>query len=344
MAKFDIKNLSIRLKIIILSLIVVFYALSLVFFIGTFQQKLSSNKTYLTKTYLLKNNLLNNSQRIINSFIVLNHISYEKKDDFMDIQNSFFQTNDSIIQITKKHKSITTTIDENIIIDNFLVEYQIFQNIIYEIFNEYKKEEINLKNISRLFNRELLTYQNLTILLKDLKLNNNKNFVSNINSIENDISKLIVQTLLCFIIFILIFIFLTIFFFRDTLNLPFLLEPHLNKLSAGELLDKKLISNKNNASIIKSIRKISTNYERINNFINELKNKNYEFELDNLGKNDFISTSIIELRTQLVSSQKDLEHRQKEDKQKEWANTGINKFSEIMKLTILWYYTKSSNY
>lgn len=339
MAKFKIQDISIRLKITILSFIVLFFAISLALIFGTFQQKISAKRSYLTNTYLKKNNLLNNSQRIINSFIVFNHISFEKLDDFIDIQNSFFQTNDSIIQITKKYQNLTTTVDENLIVDDFSTEYQTFQNVIYEIFNEYKKEEINLKNISRLFNKELLSYQNLTDIIKYLKIKNNNNFSTFINSIEENIQKLILQTILSFILFGLLLLFSAIVFFRDDLKLPLIIEPYLENLSKGETL-KKVTEKTNKSEIIESINGINNNYQRINNYIKELQNKNYQFELTNLGEKDIISSSIQELRTQLASSQEELELRHKEDQQKEWANTGINNFSELMRqhsnnLTIL---------
>ena len=330
MAEFTLKNLSIRLRITILSVVVLFYGLSLVLFFGSFQQKISEKRTFLTKTYFYKNNILNNSQRIINSFIVFNHISFEKLDDFVDIQNSFFLTNDSISQLTKKYQKHTTTIDENIIIDNFLLEYQMFQNIIYEIFHEYKKDEISLNSIGRLFDKELSSYQSLTKILKELKYSNNKNFSDKIAGIEKDISNLIIRTIISFLIFVILFVLLTIIFFRDSLRLPVLLEPYLKKLSEGETIQTET-QKKSQSKLISSVNQISNNYNKINDYINKLKNKEYDFELEKISKNDIISTSIVELKKQLISSQKDIELREKQDKQKEWSNYGVNKFSELMR-------------
>ncbi|MBN2892575.1 MAG: PAS domain S-box protein [Bacteroidales bacterium] len=340
MSKLKLKDISIRLKIIILSVIVLVFAMSLFLHFNAFQREININKNYLTKTYLQKNNLINNSQRIINSFIVFNHISYEKLDDFIDIQNSFFQTNDSILQITKKYENLTNNVNENLTLDEFSLEYQIFQNIIYEIFNEYKKEEISLKNISRLFNKELLSYQNLISILKKLKQQNNNSFGISIDSMEKNITQIIIRILFSFLLFLGLFIVLSIVFFKENLKLPQIIEPYLNRLSSGETIKISVEDEKEKSVSLKSIKQINDNYKRINNYINELKNKNYEFELKSLGKNDVISNTIQSLKDQLIESQKEIEIRQKSDKQKEWANTGINMFSELMRqhsnnLTIL---------
>ncbi len=331
MSKINLKNLSIRLKILILSSIVGVYIILLIVNFNTFQNRIENQKNYLTNTFLQKNNLINNSERIINSFIVFNHISYEKLDDFIEIQNAFFQTNDSILQITKQFKNITSSVDENIIIDEFSTEYQIFQNIVYEIFNEYKKEEINLKNISRLFNKELLSFQNIAVILKKLKVENNQNFTKTIIELQKNIKNTILFTIISFFVFVILFAFLSIIFFKDNLRLPQTINHYLKKLSAGENIKLTPDDKKISSETIDSIIKINDNYNRINNYISELKNKNYEFQIVEQSKNDKISSTIISLREQLVNSQKELELRLKEDKQKEWANIGINKFSELMR-------------
>ncbi len=327
--KRNIKDISLKLKLVILAVpTVLFLTFIIVNYIGI-QRDLRENKAYLTENYIQKNNLLSNSQRVINSFIVFNHISFEKLNDFVGTQSLFFQTNDTIAQIIEQYDALIIKKDEKKILEDFSLEYQIFQNVIYQFFNEYKKDEINLKSVSRLFNKELYSYQNLIELLKKMKIENNKNFQISVNQISKEVRSNNIKLIIVFFIFIISFVVLSVVLFKDDILLQNRIAKYINKLSKGETIE---LEDEANNELVLSIAKISNNYEKITDYITSLKNKNYEFEIEKLGKNDHIFSSLQMLKEDLIADQKEHHKREKEDAQKEWANEGITKFTELMRI------------
>ncbi len=332
MAKFKIKDLNIKLKIVILTLVVLIFTSLMLIIFNSYKNKLNDKENFLSNTYLTKNTLINNSQRLLNSFIVFNHISYEKLDDFVDIQNTFFQTSDSINFYIKKYSEYTNSFNENNTVDNFNAEFQKFQNIIYAIFNEYKNEEINLKNISRLFNKELISYQELIQILNNLEKFNNISFKKSVDDINENFKKLYIYTTIAFVLFILIFAFLLVYFFKDNIKATKNTQKYISKLSKGNIIDlPKKLKKDSQTQIYQQISKINQNYKRINDYINELINNNYEIDVQKYSENDIIAESLNKLTDNLLASRKDLEKRKEEDKQKEWANKGMNLFADLMR-------------
>ncbi|MBN2662577.1 MAG: PAS domain-containing protein [Bacteroidales bacterium] len=331
MAKFKIKELSLQIKIAILTIIVILFTISILFIINSSKKRFTEKKQYLTEVYLNKNTQINSCQRVLNSFIVFNHISYEKLDDFIDIQNAFFQTTDSINFYIKQYANQTATFEENETIDNFNTEFQKFQNIIYEIFNEYKNEIINLKNISRLFNKELISYQKTTEILNKLKTYNNTSFFKAIKEMEGEIKRLSIISFVSLISFLIIFISLLIYFFKDNITATISAEKLLLKLSKGEKfeLSKNLHSKKQ--PIFEHINTLGKKYNKIDNYINELINKNYNLDIQKEEQNNILEKTLIKLSKNLLEAEKDIEIRKEDDRQKEWANKGMNMFADLMR-------------
>lgn len=331
MAKFKTNDLSIKIKIAILASIVIIYIFSILFFINASKKRFTEKKDYLTEVYLNKNNQINNCQRVLNSFIVFNHISYEKLDDFIDIQNSFFQTSDSISFYIKQYSNLTSSFEENNTLSEFNTEFQKFQNIIYEIFNEYKNEFINLKNISRLFNKELISYQKITLILTDLKKYNNNNFRISINDIENEIKTISLISIISLIIFISVFSMLLIYFFKDNINATIKAEKILSKISSGKKTSfKNELSNKNH-TIFSHITSLEDRNNQIHSYINSLIDKKYELKIEKSKEKNPIENSLLILSENLREAEKDIEKRKEQDQQKEWANKGMNLFSDLMR-------------
>ncbi len=330
MAKFKIKELTLQLKITILSVLVILFTVSILLIFNAYKRNVAEKKQYLTQVYTKKNAQINNSQRILNSFIVFNHISYEKLDDFIDIQNTFFQTTDSINFYIKQYSELTITLEENQTLDEFNTEFQKFQNIIYEIFSEYKNDIINLQTIGRLFNKELISYQKVIRILNKLKAKNNVGFYASINSIDNIFKHLTIYIFVSFIVFITIFILLLFNFFKENITDTLNAQKYLAKLSEGNTISLPEKLNTNRDSIFTHISSINSIYDRINTHINELINQNYHLKI-NEGENDVITQSLSKLSSKLIESEQDIHKREEEDKQKEWANIGLNKFADLMR-------------
>ncbi|MEA3450771.1 MAG: PAS domain S-box protein, partial [Bacteroidota bacterium] len=212
-------------------------------------------------------------------------------------------------------------------------EYQKFQNVVYEIFSEYKKEYINLQNISRIFDYETEAYVDILKTLENLRKNNNYSFKNNINQIETSSANLRIIAFINIIVFLSILSFLTYLFFGSDVKSNYTLKELLKKLSSGEFVDEKDINqNITKNTLVPFIKKINDKNKRINYYVKELKNKNYKLSLDKeKNRKDTIFTSIAGLTKELIESNKKAEVRKIEDQQKEWANKGYNLFSEIMR-------------
>jgi len=328
-----IKNISVKLKITILGIVAILFLSSLLIIFSNHKKKIISKKYYFTQVYLKKNNINYKIQTIVNNFIVHNHISFEKLEDFIDIQNSFEETSDSVNFYIKQYSFITSSYDENMLIDQLNSEYQKFQNVIYEIFSEYKKEYINLQNISRIFDHETEAYVDILLTLENLRKNNNSIFKNNINQIDVSSTNLRIIAFTNFFIFILVFSFLSYLFFGNDIKSNFTLKTLLKKLSSGKFIEENDINqNITKNPLILFIKDINNKNKKINFYIKELKNKNYDIALEKeKDKKDTIFTSIAALTEELIESNKIAEIRKIEDQQKEWANKGYNMFSEIMR-------------
>ncbi len=333
MAKIISKNISVKLKITILSIVTILFLFSILFIFSNNKKNLNQKKQYLTQVYLKKNNINYKIQFLINKFIVYNHISYEKLEDFIDIQNSFAQTSDSINYYIKQYSFITSTYKESVLVDKLNSEYQKFQNIVYDIFSEYKKEDINLKNIIRIFDNETASYDNIISIINKLRKSNNLVFNKNINQIEKSSQNLRLYAFIDLFLFLAIFSFLLYAFFGNDIKSNFTLQKLLKKLTSGDFLNEEEISQSIvNTSLLSYIKQLNDKNKKINFLITELKNKNYNISLEKkYDKNDQIFASITDLSQELIESEKEIEVRKKEDKQKEWANKGYNIFSDIMR-------------
>jgi len=331
MTKFKIKDLSLQIKLAILAIIVVLFTISIILTLNSSKKRFIEKKQFLTEVYFTKNNQINSCQRILNSFIVFNHISYEKLDDFIDIQNAFFQTSDSITFYIKQYSYHTITFEENETVDNFNSEFQKFQNIIYEIFNEYKNEIINLKNISRLFNKELISYQQITDILNNLKTYNNRSFNNSIEDIELVLKRQSIIIIFSFLIFLTIFTILSFYFFKNHITATLNAEKYLLKLSKGENIDLSKQLQTQNTLLFNHIQKIDNKYSKINNYINELIDKKYDLNIQQDEKENIIEKSLIKLSENLHEAEIDRVKRKEDDRQKEWANKGMNLFANLMR-------------
>jgi PAS domain S-box-containing protein len=331
MTKFRLKNISLSLKITILSIIILSFLSSIFITIQSYKKNIQKEKTYIQKTYLYKNNLIYNAQKNINSFIVSNHISHEKLENLIDIQNQFFQTTDSINNFIKKYSYVTTTIQETKFLEEFKSNFQKFQNIVYEIFNSYRQNETILNDITRLFSEELFSYKKISQTLKNLREENNQNFLEAQYILNKQTNSLSTKIIIIFIIFISIFSFLLFYFFNEEIGKPEQLKPIIKDLAQKSIInindyDKKLQSDE----IIKFIEQINNNNIKINFYITQLTNKNYNINFEKTPDNK-IFKSIKELSNKLLDAEKLIEKRKIEDQHKEWANKGISLFSEIMR-------------
>ncbi len=77
-------------------------------------------------------------------------------------------------------------------------------------------------------------------------------------------------------------------------------------------------------NIVEYLRDVST-------FAKEIGNENFKYTYTPLGDKDEIGNALILLRDNLVKAQKEDVERRKEDKIREWTNTGVAKFSDILR-------------
>lgn len=328
MAKLKITNLPIIYKLLILLIVVVLYVISTIISFQNLQSKINSNKKVLTSIFLEKNNYLNSIQKLTNEFIVYNHISFEKLEDFITIQNVFIQTSDSIQYYSKHYSKLITRYDENEQLTIFKTEFEKFTNIIYEIFYEYRNEEINLKNISRLFNKELNSYQQISKTITTLKNLNHRYFTESVNNIQSTIQNFYIWAILTFILFLLTFIFLIYYLFSDSFKSSETIYTYLSKLSQGHQIRINAREINPNDRAFEYLKEVNYIYSNINSYIENLLSKKYE----QIEKTENpIYESLNKLTVQLVEAEKDIEKRKIEDQQKEWANNGKNLFADILR-------------
>lgn len=328
MAKLRIKELPLIYKTLILVSLIAVYIIASIYIFYSSQNKIDTNKKVLTDIYLQKTAYINNTQKLLNNFIVYNYISNENL-DFTNYQNAFAQTNDSLDYNIKQFSILISTYEESEQLNKLKTQIEIFKNIIYELLYEYRSDIQYSANISRLLNKELLSYEEIIKDLITLKNINHKYFVDSVQNIQKTLNTFYILAIVIFIIFILIFTFLLYFLFSDNFRDTEKTHQYLSKLSNGNTV--KVTKSKNNSSlpIFEYINDINDIYLNLNTYIDSLISKNYDLKIEN-NENPLYS-SITKLSYQLIESEKDLEKRRKEDQQKEWSNNGKNIFTDIMR-------------
>jgi len=129
-------------------------------------------------------------------------------------------------------------------------------------------------------------------------------------------------------------IILTFSYFFKSLSLRFnVIENKLFKISIGQKESKFEISNNDELS------KINKNTNQIIDYLNnieklciDLKNENYEISDELISENDVITNTIKELKIDLKQRKSKEKIQRRESDIKQWANAGIAKFIDIVRL------------
>jgi putative methionine-R-sulfoxide reductase with GAF domain len=122
-------------------------------------------------------------------------------------------------------------------------------------------------------------------------------------------------------------------FLIKTLSRPLLqINEHLDIITKGELPED--INVKSSIEIVNIGDKINETVKglkRVVEFSTEIGNGNFDAEYEILGDNDILGISLLSLRDNLLSAQKEEEKRKKEDSQRNRTNEALTKFSEILR-------------
>lgn len=328
MNRFNIKRLPVQYRAFILVALVLFYLVLTFLTYFNIRSKIDEKKNILEQQYLKKTNNLLTIQRNVNDFTIFSQISFQRLEDYITIQNTFIQIFDSVAYICKEYSKLIENFDENESFNQLLDNIDKYKNVIYEILYEYRKEEKDLKVLSRLFNKELDIYRKIILSISNLKEINQSIFVDSLVTIEGSIRQFYILSILFFVIFISIFVFLVVYLFSDDFLSTQKLYDYLSQLSKGKKIELSTLEIKENLPYIKYLDSLNNIYENISNFVNSLLEKKYQPIED---KENPLYNTLNKLVYQLIESEKELEKRKIEEKQKEWANEGKNLFSDILR-------------
>lgn len=328
MSKIKLRNISLTYKSLILISLSIVFVVFFIVFLSINNSNLNKKESYLQKKYIIKNKINYNIQTNLNLFIIDNYLSFEKLNDISKIQNKFYLVNDTINQYFTQYQAYVESIEENAILEELKSQYQKYQNTVYEIFNQYKQDEINLNLVKRYIDDEFYSYTQIIKSLHNLKNYNDKKYNVLIELIGKKTRRTFIISSLCLILFLIILSSLIIYFFYEDIKLPFKIKKHLDSLAKEGYLKYQIPDNEVNI-LIDDIRKIEETNNNIKNYLDSLIKGQLEIKIEK--KSNKIYASLEQLQLKLKNINTEIEKKKNEDDQKEWANRGLNLFSDIMR-------------
>lgn len=326
-----IKNIKIQQRLAVFGVVLLlFVATLLAVFVNT-TIKTKSELEYIKNQHLEKITTLSNITRQIDLLALNNHLHIEKQTGIVKLQSENFTKTEEVNEIIDSYQEKIQTIEQAVLFDKFLIQFQDYQNVIQEVFNNIKNENYNKANVL-LTNKEIAAYETMQETLLEIRKQNHNQFVEKYNKINKKLTNNIIKTFLVSLLALLILVALFAFLFLDLKNNYLKINKKLLQLSLGKVSDKKLDENKTEIGILgKSINKIDRNIQRIETFSSYIAQENYDFDFKIENDNDRIGISLQNLKKNLQKAKKEQELRKKEDEIKSWAREGIAKFGDIMR-------------
>ncbi|MBN2664190.1 MAG: PAS domain S-box protein [Bacteroidales bacterium] len=283
-----------------------------------YQTAISSTNDPQILRYL--NSMNNNFLAYLNS---PNFDSYEEYLDYFTYLNSYVRQQ----QIVRDTGVIDTT--------QFIpVSNNISSEFISSV-NDYKQSFSKLVNIDRkLF---LNDQANLMMQWSDINNSFEDAFITSVNYIVQDVTSKRVETkkfilylaVSFFLFFMLINIFLPRILFRRIQELKEFIEPLKTGRIPDFVFEPKYFSELVQMSdtiglVVKSLKDASV-------FASEIGNGNFKYNYSPVSDQDELGNALILLRDNLKNAQIEDVKRKEEDKIREWVNTGIAKFSDVLR-------------
>lgn len=328
MSKIKLKNISLTYKFLILISLSILFIILFIVFLGINNSKLNKKDAYLKQKYLIKNKINYNIQQNLNIFIIDNYLSFEKVEDISKVQNKFFLVNDTINKYFNQYQAYVESIDENTILEQLKSTYQKYQNIVYEVFNQYKQDEINLNLVKRYIDDEFYTYTQIIDLLRKLKNYNDQKYNLLLELSYKTVKRTFVISIVFLILFFTILTLLAYYFFKEDIKLPFKIKKYLDSVATEGQLKYQIPDNEVNI-LLDDIKKIEQTNKNIKNYLDALINEQLDIQIEK--SSNKIYESIEQLQIKLKKINSDIKKKKIDDEQKEWANRGMNLFSDIMR-------------
>ncbi len=186
-------------------------------------------------------------------------------------------------------------------------------------------EAINSNDISALNNADLiedmihLTY--LTNSIKEELAVEEQEVYTRLENAEKNITTLIaIEFLISFIISMLV----ALYIIRSVLFRIKFLKVQIREISQGNLPDPLDHSNDEMNSIIKALNELILNLKGITNFAEEVGKGQFDSEIAVFNNKGHLGESLAEMRNKL-------QNVAEEDKKRDWFNTGIAKFADMLR-------------
>ncbi len=186
-------------------------------------------------------------------------------------------------------------------------------------------EAINNKDIVALNSSDMIEDMiHLTYLINSIKselAEEEKEVVANLEDAESNITTLIAVE---FLIACIISLLIALYIIRSVLLRIKFLKVQIREISHGNLPEQLEHSTDEMNSIIKALNELILNLKGITNFAEEVGKGQFDSEIavfDNKGQ---LGESLAEMRTKL-------QNVSEEDKKRDWFNTGIAKFAEMLR-------------
>ncbi len=157
------------------------------------------------------------------------------------------------------------------------------------------------------------------------------------NQIEKIKDKEVIKTqtyfLITFLIFIAIFLIINLTFPRIISKRIVNLQKFIDPLKTGEI-PKEVFKIEAFTEIIamsETIERIIVSLREASNFASEIGKGNFDYDFKPMSNKDTLGNALILLRDNLKQAKEEEDRRRAEDKIREWTNTGIAKFSDILR-------------
>lgn len=155
---------------------------------------------------------------------------------------------------------------------------------------------------------------------------------SNMQQIQNEVKLSILENSIVGLIIMLIAIGAAIYL-ASTFTKPIVhLKQITEKLAQGDLEQTVHVSTNDEIGIIgKAFNKLINSLKKTAEFSYEIGKGNYNTEFNILSEKDTIGKSLLSMRESLIDAQEREKERKTKEKQENWTNQGIAKFSEILR-------------
>ncbi len=329
--KNKIKNIPLKKRLIVFMGILMFFVATLLLLSIRTVVLTKKQTAYMKGEQLESIAMLSKISDQINTLVLYNHVLIEKKTSIVELQSVNHHKIEEINELLDKYQESITTINQTIYFEYFRTQFQDYQNVVQEVFNfikNNKNESVNLL----LTNKEIASYEQLKLKLKEIKKYNQINFNERHKILSKNLNRHVLISITITIFSFLIIALITTLSIIDIRGNYSEIKERLTKLGKGEVFAKNMRTYKSELGELGvHVNKISDNIKRIEIFTNHIEKDDYNFDLVIKGEHDFTGQSLIRLKENLLKAKKEQEQRKLEDQRKSWAREGIAKFGEVMR-------------